>query len=383
METDHAMNKDFCIIGGGIAGLSIAYHLSQSTDICVLEQESDLAYHTTGRSAALYSELIVEGMVGKLTRLSHDFFAAPPEEFTERPLIDPIGCLFTATASEVEHLQTTFGMSAGESRGLKILDGAEIVNRIPILKTGKNSLQCALYEPIAARIDVGELIAGYRKNTLRNGGEILCGTEVVSISRDRKQWKVCLQNGEVIKANKIINAAGAWGDVIAEMAGAKPVGLTPMRRSMIVFDGPVDIDFTHWPAIGGITGGYYFLPEAGKLVGSSSDEVPSPPCDASPEEYDIALAAHRIEAVTSLNIKRIHHKWAGLRTFTPDRQPLIGYDDACPDFFWAVGQGGAGIQTAPALSKVAASLALNKALNNDLTDAGITADNLGRKRLDR
>jgi D-arginine dehydrogenase len=236
---------------------------------------------------------------------------------------------------------------------------------------------------MAARIDVAGLIAGYRKHITRNGGNILCGAEVVAIKRYQQQWKVCLRNGEVIIANKIINAAGAWGDVVAEMAGAEPVGLSPLRRSMIIFDGPLDMEFNHWPAIGGIMGGYYFMPEAGRLMGSSADEVPSHPCDAQPEEYDIALAAHQIEAVTTLDIKRIHHKWAGLRTFTPDRQPLVGYDVSCPDFFWAVGQGGVGIQTAPALSQLATRLALNEKPDADYIDVGITAGNLGRQRLKR
>jgi D-arginine dehydrogenase len=367
-----SMKKEFCIIGGGVAGLSIASHLSSVADVCVLEREEDLAYHASGRSAAIYSELYVDGVFGELTRLSKPFFVSPPEGFTETPLINPIGTLFTANALEIEQLESIYGEKKATVPGLEMLDQAELVKRIPILKTGDEYIQCAIHEPMAARLDVGELVASYRKQTMHNGASILCNAEVVGISREQQQWKVRLRNGELIIANRIINAAGAWGDAIAEIAGIKPVNLSPLRRSMIIFDGPTDSDFSAWPAVGGISGGYYFMPEAGKLMGSCADEVLSPACDAQPEEYDIALAAYNIEAATTLKIKQIHHKWAGLRTFAPDRQPVIGYDPACPEFFWCVGQGGAGIQTAPALSQIAASLALNETPDEMLVNVGST-----------
>ena len=376
------LSTDFCIIGGGVAGLSIAYHLSASADVCLLERESDLAYHTSGRSAAVYSAIYTDGLSGQLSALSRPFFDAPPDGFTVQSLTHVNGCLHTATLEDIDQMRSIYESRVGAAQGLELLEPAEVAARVPILRTEDGTIQGALWEPLAARLDVAELMAGYRKQTLLSGGEIGCGAEVVAIRHDRDQWSISLSDGRVVSATIIVNAAGAWGDVIAEMAGIEPLGLSPLRRTMIIFDGPKDADIENWPAVGGITGGYYFMKEAGKLMGSGADEIPSPPCDAQPDEYDIALAAHNIELATSLEIKHIHHKWAGLRTFAPDRQPVIGYDPSNPAFFWLVGQGGTGIQTAPALSELAADLALNKPIRTDLIDLGITEQSVGRARFD-
>jgi len=376
------LTTDFCIIGGGIAGLSIASHLSAKTDVCLLERESDLAYHTSGRSAAVYSEIYTDGLSGMLSGLSRPFFESPPAGFTEQALLDTNGCLHTAAVQELDQLRAIYRERAGQIRGLELLDPAQLSARMPILRTQDDSIHGALWEPLAARLDVAELIAGYRRQTLRNRGEIQCNAEVLEIKEGQGQWQLLLGDNRVIIANKIVNAAGAWGDVIAEMAGVKPLGLTPLRRTMIVFDGPEGGDLQHWPSVGGIGGGYYFMKEAGKLMGSSADEVLSPPCDAQPDEYDVALAAHNIQSATTLEIKHIHHKWAGLRTFAPDRQPVIGYDPSNPGFFWLVGQGGTGIQTAPAMSELAACLAMNEPVGEELVDRGITEQSVGRARFD-
>jgi D-arginine dehydrogenase len=373
--------KEFCVVGGGIAGLSIACHLSAKSGVCVLERESDLAYHTSGRSAAVYSEIYTDGLSGLLSTLSRSFFDAPPAGFTEQPLIETNGCLHTATAEEAGQLRSIHASRRNEVDGLELLEPADASARVPIIRTEDGAIRAALWEPLAARLDVAELLAGYRKNTLHNGGDILCGAEVVAIEREQDQWKITLADGRTVLSEKIVNAAGAWGDVIAEMAGVKPIGLSPLRRTMIIFDGPEGEDVREWPAVGGIAGGYYYMSEAGKLMGSSADEVPSAPCDAQPEEYDIALAAYNIESATTLEIKHIHHKWAGLRTFAPDRQPVIGWDPSNPDFFWLVGQGGTGIQTAPALSQLAAGLAMREPIPADLLELGITEQSLGRARL--
>lgn len=229
-----------------------------------------------------------------------------------------------------------------------------------------------LHETDAFKIDVGAMVEAYRKHTLASKGEIRRNANVTALAHSSEGWQVTLADGETIRAAKLINAAGAWGDEIASLAGVKPVGLSPLRRTIITFDGPAGEDVSHWPAIGGLAGGYYFMPEAGKLLGSAADEVPASPCDAQPEEYDLALAAHNIESQTTLNIERIHHKWAGLRTFSADRQPVVGYDSSNRDFFWLVGQGGFGIQTAPALSRVAAILARQESLPGEFQAAGLS-----------
>ena len=291
------------------------------------------------------------------------------------------GCLHTATAQESGQLRSILKSRANEVRGLELLGQAEVASRVSIIRTQDGTIQGALWEPTAARLDVAGLLAGYRKNTLGGGGEILCDAEVVAIEQAQDQWNISLADGRLIIADKLINAAGAWGDAIAEMAGIEPLGLSPLRRTMIIFDGPDGENVREWPAVGGITGGYYYMSEAGKLMGSSADEVPSAPCDAQPEEYDIALAAYNIESATTLEIKHIHHKWAGLRTFAPDRQPVVGWDPSNLDFFWLVGQGGTGIQTAPALSQIAAGLATREPIPADLLELGITEQSLSRARL--
>ena len=370
------MKVDFCVIGGGMAGLSIAAELSAKADVLVLEREQDLAYHTTGRSAALYSELSADSTALALSKLSRPFLVDPAPGFSEHPLHQDISCIFTATAAESEHIQS----NASKLDNPQVLDIDEMLARVPILRTGGEDICSGLLEEGAFRIDVGAMVQAYRKQIKQNAGSIRCKAEVSALIQEKDRWTVELKDNDHVDARCVINAAGAWGDVIGEMAGASALGLTPMRRNIIVFDGPAGMDLDGWPAVGSITGSFYFLPEAGKLMGSSADEVPSLPCDAQAEEYDIALAAHNIENATTLEIKHIHHKWAGLRTFAPDRQLVVGYDGEKPGFFWFVGQGGFGIQTAAAAARAAALLAVEEPLSEDFIEAGVTAEVLSPKR---
>ena len=370
------MKPDFCVIGGGIAGLSIAAELSSHTKVIVLEREQDLAYHTTGRSAALYSELSAESTAVALSKLARPFLVNPPDGFSEYPLHKDITCIFTATDAEAEHIQS----NAEKLDKPQILNTEEMLAQVPVLRTGGTDITAGLLEVDSFRIDVGALVQGYRNQVKRNGGTLRCQAEVSALRQENNGWRVTLANGDSIDTLRIINAAGAWGDVVAKMADVKPLGLSPLRRNIIVFDGPENTDVSGWPAIASITGAYYFLPEAGKLMGSSADEVPSTPCDAQPEEYDVALAAHNIESATTLDIKQIHHKWAGLRTFSPDRQLVVGYDIEKPEFFWFVGQGGFGIQTSPAAARAGALLAMEDSLSSDYLAAGVTVAALSPQR---
>ncbi len=367
---------DFCIIGGGIAGLSIAAELSSRVKVVVLERENDLAYHTTGRSAALYSELSAESTALSLSKLAKPFLVNPPAGFSQYPLHKPIGCIFTATAAETAYIQT----AAAKLAHPQLVDVEQMLEQVPILRTGGENIVAGLLEEDAFRIDVGALVQGYRTQIKHAGGSIRCQAEVTAITQVGDSWEVQLADKETLIAKRVINAAGAWGDVVATLAGVKPLGLTPFRRNIIVFDGPDGVDVSQWPAVGSITAAYYFLPEAGKLMGSSADEVPSNPCDAQPEEFDIALAAHNIESATTLSIRQIRHKWAGLRTFSPDRQLVAGYDADRPGFFWFVGQGGFGIQTAPASARAAALLALQEPLPSEYEAAGVSAEVLSPQR---
>ncbi len=371
------MKTDFCIIGGGIAGLSLASHLAQKAQVLLLEREPDLAYHTTGRSAALYSGIYVDGVSRALTQLSLPFFLETPGSFSQQPLTSPIGCIFTARESERALVEKLLRADPG----LELLGTEEMQQRVPILKFGEQSIQLGLLEKNAFKIDVAAMVEGYRRHTLNGQGEIKRNANVVSMRHSSRGWNIELANAEHVHARRVVNASGAWGDVIAGMAGINPVNLRPLRRTIITFDGLNGVDMSNWPAVGGLAGGYYFMPEAGKLLGSAADEVPSAPCDAQPEEYDIALAAQNIENHTTLTIERIHHSWAGLRTFAQDRQPVVGYDEENRDFFWLVGQGGFGIQTAPALARLAALLALEEPLDSEYEQSGFPVSDVLPGRL--
>jgi len=375
------MERGFCVIGGGIGGLSAAYELSAAARVTVLEAEPALASHTTGRSAALYSQFYADGVNCALSRLSRAFFLDPPPGFAAHPLQRRIGILFVAGARDTGAIEAALARQAAGIDGLCALDGPAIAARVPVMRIGAGHIHGAVLEPHALRLDVGLLVDGYRRAIRARGGTIRCNARVEALERSGGCWSVTLAGGERLQATAVVNAAGAWGDEVARLAGLAALPLQPLRRTMIVFDPPAGTDAGAWPAIGGISGGYYFLPEAGRLMGSPADETPSTPCDAQAEEYDVALAAHNIEQATTLSIERIHQRWAGLRTFAPDRQPVAGYDPHAPGFFWLVGQGGTGIQTAPALARAAAALALGRPLPPAFEAAGITAAALGPARL--
>lgn len=359
---------DFCVIGGGIAGLSIAAELGRDAKVVLLEREQDLAYHTTGRSAALYSDLTASSTALTLSKLTRPFLLDPPTGFCEYPLYDEIGCIFVATDAQASQIES----EAKKIENPIILDAEQVKERVPIMRTGGEDITAGLLEDYAFRIDVGGLVQGFRNRVRSHGATIQCQAEVAGLEYGNSEWKILLANGESLTSKYIINASGSWGDVIGTMAGAQAIGLSPYRRNIIIFDGPAETDVSRWPAIGSISMDYYFLPEAGKLLGSSADEIPSEPCDAQPEEYDVALAAHNIETATTLNIDQIHHKWAGLRTFAPDRQLVAGYDTELPGFFWFVGHGGFGIQTCYAAGKAAALIAKQESLPADYEQAGVS-----------
>ena len=357
--------------------MSLASHLSRKADVLVLEREPDLAYHTTGRSAALYSSIYVDGVSRALTQLSLPFFLDANSSFSQQPLTSPIGCIFTARDGDRQQVEKLLRADTG----LEPLGIEEMRQRIPILKFGEQSIQLGLLEKNAFKIDVAAMVEGYRRDTLHNKGVIKRNANVSSMRHSSQGWNIELTNAEQVQARRIVNASGAWGDVIAGMAGVRTVNLKPLRRTIITFDGLKGADMSNWPAVGGLAGGYYFMPEAGHLLGSAADEVPSEPCDAQPAEYDIALAAQNIENHTTLTIERIHHSWAGLRTFAPDRQPVVGYDEENSDFFWLVGQGGFGIQTAPALARLASLLALEESLDSEFDLPGFSVGDISPGRL--
>jgi D-arginine dehydrogenase len=248
----------------------------------------------------------------------------------------------------------------------------EAMARVPILR--KDVFSCAALEPGACDIDVHALHQGFLRMAKAAGAIVVANAELVSLERGAN-WHITTSAGD-FEAEVVVNAAGAWAEELARMAGATPVGLKPLRRTAISIEPPGGLNVSHWPGVFAADESFYFKPDAGNLLASPGDETPSAPCDAQPEELDIAVCVDLIERATTLSISRVVRSWAGLRTFTPDRSPVVGYALECAGFFWLAGQGGYGIQTAPALSEVAASLALGRPIPAHILAEDLTAEAL-------
>lgn len=346
------------MIGGGIAGASIGYELSDASKILLLEQEDAFGYHTTGRSAATYVELLHSQTIFALSRVSRDFLDNPPSGFTETPLLSSSGCILIGGESQRQQLKDAYNQATALGTEVEMLSASEVTKLVPIMRNGPDTLYAAIYEPQAKRIDVDRLLQGYLKGIKTQGSETLLRSEVEKIERSHNLWSIRTARGS-FQSPVVVNAAGAWADRIAELAGIKTIGFTPKKRTMVTFDGPENLDISGWPMLGDVGSSFYFVPEAGQLMGSPADETPAPACDIQPDELDIATAVYNIEQHTNLQIKRINHSWAGLRTFAPDRLPVIGFDPGAEGFFWFAGQGGFGIQAAPAMAQLGKALALD------------------------
>lgn len=339
---------DVVIIGGGIAGVSLAARIGKRADVILLERETMLAAHTTGRSAAVFTETYGNKTVRELTISSRDFFERPPEGFTDHPLLHKRGSLMIARPEDREILHR---LVAENPKHMFRMEPDEAMKAVPVLK--RDYFATAAFEPDASDIDVHALFDGFRRMALHDGIEIRTGAEVVGLERDGDGWIVATPD-EKYGASVVVNAAGAWAGVVGEMASVGNRGIQPMRRTAIMIDGPEGEDFANWIFVNDAAEQFYFKPDAGQILASLADETLSEPCDAQPEEIDVATLAWRIEEATTLNVKRIRRKWAGLRTFTPNRTPIFEFEAGLPGFFWLAGQGGYGIQTSPEISRRAA-----------------------------
>jgi D-arginine dehydrogenase len=346
-------SADVVIIGGGIAGMSLAGRLAGRADVVLLEREELLAMHTTGRSAAVFTETYGNAAVRALTSEARAFFANPPTGFADHPLLTPRATLFVARADRIAELNAWLDENPRVSRAVPL---EEAYDRMPILR--RDLFAAAAEEPGAADIDVHGLFEGFRRMAVHGGTEIVTAAEVLGIARAGASWTVETTQG-TYASRAVVNAAGAWAGRIGTMASLGDRGLMPLRRTAITIEPPDGVDVSNWLFVNDISEEFYFKPEAGLVLASPTDETPSEPCDAQPEEIDVATIAWRIEEVTTMKVNRIRRKWAGLRTFTPDRTPLFEFDAAAPGFFWLAGQGGYGIQTAPSISLHAANKILH------------------------
>ncbi len=366
------------VIGAGIAGASAAYELAGSCRVIVLERESQPGYHTTGRSAAIYSQNYGNRAIRALTLASHAFFKENSREISEHPFLSPRGAMFVAREDQLAALESAFAEAHALVPSVCLIDRAEAIRISPVLNP--EFAAGAIYEPHASDIDVHALHGYFLKEFQKRGGSVVTDAEVGAITRDGDLWNIKTP-AENYAAPIVVNAAGAWCDMIADMAGVRPIGLVPKRRTVFTFDPPPGLDISSWPLTVDIDETFYFKPDAGKILASPADETPSPACDAQPEEIDVAIAIDRLQTVTSLQVRAISHKWAGLRSFVADKTPVVGMDDGAEGFFWLAAQGGYGIQSAPASGRTVATLILNGSLPDDLIEMGLREADLSPRRL--
>jgi D-arginine dehydrogenase len=375
---DGAVDFDVAVIGGGIAGASVAAHLVPDASVLVVERESQPGYHATGRSAALFSEIYGNGPVRALSRASRAFLQSPPVDFAAAPILTPRGALHVGGRDDVDLLDRTFETSHRLVPSVARITAAMVLAKVPAMRPDAVS-GGGVFEPDARDIDTNGLLQGFLRRVRDGGGKILLDAPVTALDADGSGWRL-VAGGREIRAGVIVNAAGAWGDSLASLAGANPVGLVPKRRTAFLITPPAGMETRDWPLTIGAHEDLYFKPDAGKLLVSPADETPSEPVDAQPDEMDIAIAADRLAQRTTIEVRRIEHKWAGLRTFASDKTPVVGFDPGIAGFFWLAGQGGYGFQTAPAMARLAAALICGKGIPSEIQDQGITADPLSPAR---
>lgn len=370
---------DYLIIGAGIAGASTGYWLAPHGKVVLLERETLPGYHSTGRSAALYTAAYGTPQVRALTLASRAFFDQPPAGFAEHPLLTPRGEMTVDFEGDAEELQRQFESARACVPEMQLLSADEACARIPVLKREK--VHGALYDPSASDIDTDGLHQGYLRGIRRQQGEIHGDCEVLGLAKDAQgQWLVETTRGQ-FRAPVLINAAGAWADKLGELAGARPLGLQPKRRAAFIFEGPADLDSHAWPMLVSLDESFYMKPDAGMLLGSPCNADPVEPHDVQPEELDIALGIYQIEEATSLTIRRPFRTWAGLRSFVADGDLVAGFDPRVSGLFWVAAQGGYGIQTSPAMGQASAALVRGEDLSEELRSFGLSAAQLSPSRL--
>ena len=380
MNKGTVMDKlDYIVIGAGIAGASVAWELAGGARVLLLERESQPGYHTTGRSAALYMATYGTPNICALTRASRAFYDAPPPEFGDAPILSPRGVVHVAGPGQIDLLTQAQDTARAVGSPVQWLEHADLLALLPCLKP--EAVAAGLSEPDAADIDVHALHQGYLRGLRQRGGQLLTQAEVTALQRQGDAWAVTLADGRVLQASSIVNAAGAWADVVAGLAGVPPIGLEPRRRTAFTFAVPEGMDASHWPAVIAVDESFYFKPDAGQLLGSPANADPTHPHDVVPEELDVATGIYQIEAMTQFQIRRPSHTWAGLRSFVPDGDLVIGWDNHVPGFFWLAAQGGYGIQSAAGAAWLARQLICREPLADALVREGVQVQGLSPARL--
>ena len=366
-------STDIIVIGAGIAGASAAAELAATARVIVLEREPQPGYHATGRSAAFFAVSYGNAAVRAVTAASEPFYRAPPQGFAETPLFRPRPCVFFGRPQQRQALASLHQ----DIPSLHSLTPEQVRERVPVMRP--DYLAGGLLDSSGGDLDVDAILQGFLRRLRARGGELYAGRDVQALSRSNGLWEVVTGN-ETLTAPIIVNAAGAWVDEIARRAGLEPLGLQPKRRTAMLIDAPQGHDVSVWPLMVDVEEKFYFKPDAGALLLSPADETPSQPCDAQPEELDVALAVDRFETATGLDVPRVTRRWAGLRTFAPDKAFVVGFDPRTQGFFWLAGQGGYGVQTSPGMAQLVTALIATTAPPEQ---AGLSADLIRQLAPDR
>jgi D-arginine dehydrogenase len=356
---------DVIVIGAGIAGASVAAHLAATHRTAICEMEERPGYHTTGRSAAAYEPNYGPPPILALTRAARAHFEAGG-------YLTPRETIFFMPDGQ----EPAFDRLMAVQQGMQEIPVGLAKSKFPLLRDGY--ARRAVLDPGTADIDVDLLHQSYLRLFRQRGGEIHCNQPVIALEKTGG-WRVCTKAG-AFSCRIIVNAAGAWGDVVAQMAGRKPIGLQPKRRSMAVVAGPAGTDFMAWPMVGDVGETWYCKPQSGKLLISPADATPVEPHDAYADDLTLAEGISRFEAGVALEVQRVERSWGGLRSFAPDGNPVVGHDRQPDGFFWLIGQGGYGIQSSPALSRLAAALVRSDAPPSDIMDQGLRLEELSPQR---
>ena len=362
-------NDRVVVIGGGIAGLSTGAEIARNFDVTLIEQEFQPGYHSTGRSAAVLHLAFENDVVHRLTRMAEPFYRSPPTGFEN--LAEPLDHIAFDTSDNRELVESFVDNWVERCPWLTLLDSHDLKARAPLLD---EQFSAGALDTRSLRLHVDAITQGYRRLLLANGGQILSSHRLIAIDRETTSWRLHFAQGETIEADVLVNAAGAWADDIAQMAGIEKLGLQPKRRTGVIVDPRRDCE--RHPMCYRASGGIYFKPEGPLLMVSPADATDSPPCDAQPDDFDVAVVLDTLNRCTTLNVDRPVNTWAGLRSFVADGQPVIGFDTADEQFFWVAALGGFGIQTAPAYARIAANLLTDSNMQSE-----IEADELSPARV--
>jgi D-arginine dehydrogenase len=370
------MHFDFLIIGAGISGAAAGYELAAHGTVMLLEAETAPGYHSTGRSAALYTRNYGNAVVRRINQASHAFFSSPPQGFSDGPLLTPRGSLTVASAENHNGLADLLALSQ-PGHEIEEVNAARCLALCPLLRP--EHVFAGAYERGVMDMDVAAIHQGFLRGFKEKGGMLICNRRLERLTRASGQWHMVA--GDVsVSARVVINAAGAWAEQIGAIARASRIGLVPKRRTAITVDVPISVNISTMPTIDVVGSDGYFKPDAGRLMASPGDQTPVAPQDVQPDEWDVAVLIDWLQTQTVLEVRRIASSWAGLRSFVADDTPVVGFDDQADDFFWLAGQGGYGIMMAPALARATASLITTGDLSTDMRDIGLAASDLDSSR---